>query len=83
MYLAPPSSPQIYHCKKLWRPASTNSGLLSYIRPLVPSLSPENIEFLERKGALSIPDDKLRNQLLRSYVEYVHPYMPLLEMTDS
>lgn len=43
---------------------------------------PEDIEYLQRKGALTVPDTRLRNELLRSYVQYVHPYMPLLELKD-
>jgi hypothetical protein len=42
----------------------------------------EDIEYLERKGALTVPDTRLRNELLRSYVQYVHPYMPLLDLKD-
>lgn len=42
----------------------------------------EDIDFLQRKGALTVPDTRLRNELLRSYVQYVHPYMPLLDLKD-
>ena len=42
----------------------------------------EDTEFLQRKGALTVPDARLRNELLRSYVQYVHPYMPLLDLGD-
>jgi hypothetical protein len=42
----------------------------------------DDIEYLQKKGALTIPDTGLRNELLRSYVQYVHPYMPLLDLKD-
>ena len=42
----------------------------------------DDIEFLQRKGALTVPDTRLRNELLRSYVQYVHPYMPLLDLKE-
>jgi hypothetical protein len=42
----------------------------------------DDIEYLQRKGALTVPDTRLRNELLRSYVQYVHPYMPLLDLQD-
>lgn len=29
-----------------------------------------------------MPDPGFRNELLRSYVEFVHPYMPLLDLQD-
>jgi len=31
---------------------------------------------------LAIPDSSLRNELLRCYVEFVHPFMPLLDLHD-
>lgn len=58
------------------------SGLPSYIRPLPPRIMADDIDFLQRKGALTVPDAQLRNELLRSYVQYVHPYMPLLDLKD-
>lgn len=41
-----------------------------------------DIDYLFAKGALSIPDIRMRNALLQSYVQYVHPYMPLLDTTE-
>ena len=40
------------------------------------------MEYLQKKGALTLPDTGLRNELLRSYAQYVHPYMPLLDLKD-
>jgi len=45
-------------------------------------MTPEDTYYLFKKGALSIPDTSFRNALLRAYVEYVHPYMPLIELHD-
>jgi hypothetical protein len=56
--------------------------LPSYIRCLPPRIMAEDVEYLQRKGALTVPDARLRNELLRSYVQYVHPYMPLLDLKD-
>lgn len=42
----------------------------------------DDVEYLQRKGALTVPDTRLRNELLRSYAQYVHPYMPLLDLKD-
>lgn len=42
----------------------------------------EDIEYLQKKGAFLIPDTNLKNELLRCYVQYVHPYLPLLELDD-
>lgn len=53
-----------------------------YMRSLPPRIMSEDVEYLERKGALEIPEIGFRNELLRTYVQYVHPYMPLLELRD-
>ena len=53
-----------------------------YIRALPPRIQADDIEYLQKKGALTIPDTGLRNELLRSYAQYVHPYMPLLDLKD-
>ena len=54
----------------------------NYIRPLPPRILSDDVEYLEKKGALSVPETGLRNELLRNYVQYVHGYMPLLELHD-
>ena len=53
-----------------------------YFKPLPSRITPDDIEYLDRKGALSIPGTTLRNELLRAYVEYVHGYMPLLDLHE-
>lgn len=42
----------------------------------------EDIEYLQKKGALQIPNTELRNALLCCYSLYIHPYMPLLDLGD-
>ncbi|KAI9772833.1 MAG: hypothetical protein M1840_008715 [Geoglossum simile] len=56
--------------------------LPAYIKPLPVRIAPDDVEYLAKKGALTIPEVSLRNELLRSYLEYVHPFMPLLELHD-
>jgi hypothetical protein len=41
-----------------------------------------DIDYLFAKGALSLPDSPVRDALLRAYYEFVHPYMPLVEIHD-
>ncbi|KAF2762017.1 hypothetical protein EJ05DRAFT_194395 [Pseudovirgaria hyperparasitica] len=53
-----------------------------YMKPLPPKIGPDEISYLEKKGALTVPSVKLRNELLSAYIDYVHPYMPLLELHD-
>nr|KAK5448417.1 hypothetical protein LTR18_001505 [Exophiala xenobiotica] len=53
-----------------------------YIKPIPQRIVPEDLEYLQRKGAFIIPEPGLRNELLRCYVQYVHPYLPLLDLQD-
>ncbi|KAF2088914.1 hypothetical protein K490DRAFT_38524 [Saccharata proteae CBS 121410] len=52
------------------------------IKPLPARIGPDEIAYLDKKGALTIPAPDLRNELLRAYVEFVHPYMPLLDLHE-
>ncbi|KAE8443383.1 hypothetical protein EG329_001942 [Mollisiaceae sp. DMI_Dod_QoI] len=56
--------------------------LPDYLKPLPQRMTSVDIDYLFAKGALSLPDDSVRNALLRSYLEYVHPYMPLVEIHE-
>ncbi|KAI2633903.1 fungal-specific transcription factor domain-containing protein [Xylaria nigripes] len=51
-----------------------------FLRPLPPKIVPEDIDYLRAKGALSVPSFPLQKALLRAYVEFVHPYNPLLDL---
>lgn len=59
-----------------------SSQLPAFIRPLPAKIAAEDVNYLHMKGALTLPGLTLQNALLRAYVEYVHPYMPLLELHD-
>ena len=67
---------------RIMSPVTPSSGLPHYIRPLPTRLGNDETTFLEKKGALSIPPDLLRNALLKSYAEFVHPYMPLINLHE-
>ncbi|CAK7223868.1 hypothetical protein SCUCBS95973_005324 [Sporothrix curviconia] len=54
--------------------------LPGFIRPLPGKMAPEDIVYLHSKGAFTLPDVTLQKALLHAYVEFVHPYMPLLEL---
>ncbi|RKU43385.1 Cutinase transcription factor 1 beta, variant 2 [Coniochaeta pulveracea] len=56
--------------------------LPAFIKPVPAKIAPEDVQYLHTKGALSLPTLELQNALLRAYVEYVHPYMPLLELSE-
>ncbi|KFY14282.1 hypothetical protein V492_02721 [Pseudogymnoascus sp. VKM F-4246] len=64
-------------------PQQLSTGFLpAYIRPLPACMAPEDTMHLWIKGAITIPGVAFRNELLRSYIEFVHPYMPLLDVHD-
>ncbi|KAJ5033347.1 uncharacterized protein L3040_008465 [Drepanopeziza brunnea f. sp. 'multigermtubi'] len=56
--------------------------LPGFLKPLPPRMTSVDIDYLFAKGALSLPDAPTRNALLRAYIEYVHPYMPLVELHE-
>ncbi|KAK4986231.1 hypothetical protein LTR50_005460 [Elasticomyces elasticus] len=57
-------------------------ALPAYIKPLPDRFEPDDITYLHNKGVLAIPDQELRNELLRRYAEYMHPFMPLLNLHE-
>ncbi|KAF2131603.1 hypothetical protein P153DRAFT_416575 [Dothidotthia symphoricarpi CBS 119687] len=63
-------------------PEAPSIELPKFIKPLPTKIGPEEIEYLGKKGALSVPKGLLRSEMLRVYIEFVHPYMPLLDLHD-
>ncbi|KAJ6109736.1 hypothetical protein N7486_001971 [Penicillium sp. IBT 16267x] len=61
---------------------TANAFLPDYIRGLPARFQKEDIDYLAAKGALTIPDVALRNELLKAYIHYVHSYMPLLDLEE-
>ncbi|KAH6986501.1 fungal-specific transcription factor domain-containing protein [Ilyonectria sp. MPI-CAGE-AT-0026] len=53
-----------------------------YIRRLPPHISSRDIQYLSEKDALTIPDNDFRDELLRTYVNIVYPFMPALDLED-
>lgn len=48
-------------------------------RPLPPYLSKADLEYIQHKRATEIPPPSLRDEIVRCYLDHVHPYMPLLD----
>ncbi|KAH2180046.1 hypothetical protein KXW37_004530 [Aspergillus fumigatus] len=53
-----------------------------FLKPLPSRISSEDLEFLRFRGALSIPESGLRNELLRCYIQWVHSFMPVLNLQE-
>jgi len=56
--------------------------LPQYVRPLPSRLAEDDITVLRLKGALTIPPCELRDELLRAYVRYIDPFLPMLQLED-
>lgn len=56
--------------------------LPSYVKPLPYRMTSADIDYLFAKGVLSLPDIPVRNALFKSYFEFVHPFMPLIEVHE-
>jgi hypothetical protein len=61
---------------------STSAQLPAFLRPLPTKIAAEDVNYLQIKGALSMPILPLQNALLQAYIEYVHPYMPLIDLNN-
>lgn len=53
-----------------------------FLKPLPARVSAEDLEFLRFRGALTIPESGLRNELLRSYIQWIHSFMPVLNLQE-
>jgi hypothetical protein len=53
-----------------------------YIKALPSHFEQDDVTYLRSKGALAVPQLALRDELLQSYANYVHPFMPLLDLGD-
>ncbi|CZR58776.1 uncharacterized protein PAC_08668 [Phialocephala subalpina] len=61
--------------------SSTEIPLPSYIKARY-NMKSDDLQYLWYKGALTIPDTSLKNALLRGYIEYVHPSLPLINLHE-
>ncbi|KAK7432731.1 Cutinase transcription factor 1 beta [Neonectria magnoliae] len=66
----------------LEEPEINSAKLPAFLRPLPTKIAAEDVKYLHIKGALSLPTLPLQNALLQAYVEYVHPYMPLMDLNN-
>ncbi|KAE8345042.1 hypothetical protein BDV24DRAFT_159876 [Aspergillus arachidicola] len=62
------------------RPVNWSKWLPCYAGPLSPSITREHCKVLQREGAFVVPDTGVRDELLRAYIQFVHPAMPVLDL---
>ncbi|KAJ5496274.1 Transcription factor [Penicillium fimorum] len=53
-----------------------------FLKPLPARIAPEDLEFLRFRGALSLPESGLRDELLSCYIQWVHSFMPVLNLQE-
>ncbi|KAI9372134.1 fungal-specific transcription factor domain-containing protein [Aspergillus egyptiacus] len=53
-----------------------------FLKPLPTRISTEDLEFLRFRGALAIPENGLRTELLRCYIKWVHSFLPVLDLQE-
>ncbi|KAH6626213.1 fungal-specific transcription factor domain-containing protein [Chaetomium sp. MPI-SDFR-AT-0129] len=77
-----PESPALLH--PLFRTAldRAHHEWPAFIKPIPDRILSEDRQYLVQKQVFSLPPLPLQNALLAAYVEFVHPYMPLLELQD-
>lgn len=49
---------------------------------IVSSLDPEDLGYLRLKGAFVFPEARIRDELVRTYFHYVHPFFPIVDVQD-
>lgn len=59
---------------------SISINVPNYVSGLPNRLEPGDLEYLEKKGALCLPTIRFRTELLKSYILWVHPQVPVLDL---
>lgn len=55
-------------------------GLPHFVKPLPSRLTAEDAQYLRHKGIFEVPDAQSRTEILCSYVQFVHPLLPLVDL---
>ena len=58
----------------------TSDSLPPYLKPPPGDMSADTMHFIRERGAFTVPETTLRNQLLQCYVDYVYPFMPSIDL---
>jgi len=67
--------------------ASTRTNLTPpllprFVKPLPGNIGPDETAYLNTKGALSVPDVAVVQQILLSYAKWHHPLMPIVDISS-
>lgn len=62
---------------------STDGIVLSCIvRPLLSRITLEDAMYLSLKGALDVPEGPFCDALIEAFINYVHPFLPIVDLAD-
>jgi len=81
--LPPPLLPDVSHshaASVLTTQPTVSFSIPDFLSPPPAQLTKEDLNYLQQKRALSIPEPKLRSALIKSYILYVHPYYPIVDL---
>ncbi|KAK5194791.1 hypothetical protein LTR92_004920 [Exophiala xenobiotica] len=69
-------------CPRNSRGTKQSVEMPSGIHPIPLHIAEDDVAFLQRKGALNIPEEPLCDKLLEAYVHFVHPFLPVIDLDD-
>jgi hypothetical protein len=59
------------------------TGILpAYVSALPSSWTEDDVRYISAKQVLTVPEPELRSALLQSYIEWVHPLCPVLDLEE-
>lgn len=64
------------------RSRTVRKPLLRLFKPFHARIEQDEYEHLQRMGALAVPPPLLQNALLKSYVEFVHGQLPMIDLKE-
>lgn len=53
-----------------------------FMKPPPERLSHDSMDYLRFKEATTLPSPVMQNALLRAYIEYIHPMLPMINLED-
>ncbi len=69
-------------CSAPARAAVEKDPLPCWIKPLPPTIKLAEFQYLWEKDVFCLPGANLQDDILRAFIECVHPYMPVLDLCD-
>lgn len=62
--------------------STIGESLPAYVNPLPGGWTRRELRYVTEEQIFAIPEPELRNALLQSYIEWVHPLCPLLDLHE-